>query len=158
MLRSKNLTGVLSQAVQENRQGSTIISSILVTPNGRLVASFHNSRPPPVPHAGNGTTTTDKQTAAPYNVDRTMRTKVYGLFASSTWSEYTKADAGCEWLSVRTDDALMVIHNVNLKQSGQNLLLVIVADPSTALGLMQKRATETVKVMEEGLEDFKVYE
>lgn len=157
MLRSKNLTGVLSQAVQENRPGSTIISSILVTTNGRLVASFHNSRPPPVPHAGNGTTN-DKQTAAPYNVDRTMRTKVYGLFASSTWSEYTKADAGCEWLSVRTDDALMVIHNVNLKHSGQNLLLVIVADPSTALGLMQKRATETVKVLEEGLEEFKVYE
>lgn len=157
MLRSKNLTGVLSQAVQENRQGSTIISSILVTPGGRLVASFHNSRPPPVPHPGHETTG-DTQTAAPYNVDRTMRTKVYGLFASSTWGEYTKADAGCEWLSVRTDDALMVIHNVNLKNSGQNLLLLIVADPSTALGLMQKRATETVKVLEDGLADFKVYE
>lgn len=157
MLRSKNLTNVLSQAVQENKQGSTVVSSILTTTSGRLVASFHNSRVPPTPH----TCHDEDDKEAPYNVDRSMKTKVYSLFASSVWGMYSKANwesDGTRWVSALTDDALLVVHNVTLAGSGQNLLLVVVADPSTALGLVQKKASETASVLEEGLSDFKVYD
>ncbi|CAN6623390.1 hypothetical protein TRVA0_009S01750 [Trichomonascus vanleenenianus] len=171
MLRSRNLTAVLSQAVQQDRQGSSIISSILITTNGRPVASFHNTRDPPKPHtasedeqgdvASTKSVTSSSSMASPYDVDRPMRTKVYGLFASALWDEYARAqDNGkeCKWISCTIDDGSLVIHPVYLKSSDQMLLLILVGDPCTALGLMERKAVQTVAVLEEGLKDYKVFD
>lgn len=161
MLKAKNLTGVLSQAVEHDKH-SSIVSSILITTSGRPVASFHSTTVPPSPHT--------EVAGRPYQVDRTMKTKVYGLFASAVWDEYTRSSNTengeteqtktttnlVKWTSVTTDDAMIVIYPLNLKTS--SLLLLIVAEPWTPLGVVVKKAQETASVLQDGLAEFKVYD
>lgn len=154
MLKSKNLASVLSQSIQDDHERpgstSTIISSILCTNNGRPIASTHNSN-------SLTTTTTSTNSTDPYSIDKSMKSKVYGLLGSQAWNEYSHANNNnCSWVAVSTSDAQLVIHPVNLADN--QLLLMIVADPSTALGILEKKAKETVVVLEEGLKGFKIYD
>uniref|UniRef100_A0A060T7M5 ARAD1B20658p n=1 Tax=Blastobotrys adeninivorans TaxID=409370 RepID=A0A060T7M5_BLAAD len=167
MLKSKNLQGVLSQAVQQDKKGSTIISCILTTTSGRPVTSFHNTRPPPVPHAHHvhheqhNRDESDEASSVssdsnPYKLDRVLKTKVYGLFAASLWEEYSNGSGGAKWTAVTTEDALLVVRPIEIKSD--KLLLLLVADPVTPLGLVVNKSKETAAVLEQGLYNFKVHD
>lgn len=126
----------------------------------------------------------------PYEVSRSMKTKVYALFASSAWQEYQRAgmghvtaasdakrDAGevedfqvnqesepsysnqHDWICFKTEDATQIlITPVNLQSTSSQLLLILVADEGCPLGMILKKSQETVKVLEEGLDKYRVYE
>lgn len=175
MLKYKNVNAVLAQSVQQqDTSGTTIISSILITPSGRPIAAYHHkSRVPPNPL--NVSLDNSEQFEHPYHVDREMRTKVYGLFASATWDEYMGAsplpwhaeeneDAESDkavmykWISVMTEDTLLVIRPVSLQTKGEYLLSILVSDATAALGIVRKKSEELTAVLEEGLREYKVYE
>lgn len=112
----------------------------------------------------------------PYNISRAMKTKIYALFASSAWKEYQQANINCEetkstslgskngqssaqneWIAVKTKNATSIlIKPVNLKSTESKLLLVLIADEECPLGFMLKKLHETVDVLEEGLDKYRV--
>lgn len=50
MLHSRNLSSVLAQSITPNTPpDKSIVSSILITPSGQPIASYHSKRPPPPP-------------------------------------------------------------------------------------------------------------
>lgn len=66
-----------------------------------------------------------------------------------------------DWISFMTDDSsasgvVIFIMSINLKTSGGQLLLVLVADGDCALGTITKKAEETATVLEEGLDTYKI--
>jgi hypothetical protein len=167
MLKYKNVVSILAQSVQQDYredaigplkcdedESTLIISSILITSSGRPISSFHNSREPPVPRHD------ASKSITPYHVDRPMKTKVYGLFAAAIWEEYSSRVVGAKpsWLAVETDDALFVIRPVPLKSSDQILLLILVADLQTPVGVVTMKAKATADALAQGLIDFKVYD
>lgn len=137
-----------------------------------------------------GTAAGSSEGSQPYQVSRSMKTKVYALFAFSAWQEYQRAGMGHvtaasdakrvagdvdqvqvdeeseqsysnqhDWICFKTEDAThMLITPVNLESTSSQLLLILVADEECPLGLILKKAQETVKVLEEGLDKYRVYE
>lgn len=186
MLKFRNLNGVLAQSVEnQNQDGidSSIISSILVTPSGDPVAAYHHSSQVPLYSSNISLETNMEQeqnheiskAETPYHVDRCMRTKVFGLLASSTWDEYSRgcilpwksspdaADMGNEdvrykWISVLTEDSLLVIRPIKLHTAGEYLLSIMVTESNAALGVICKKSEELVKILEVGLKEYKLYE
>lgn len=186
---------------------NSIVSSILITKSGQPVASYHTNRVPPPPHTVSvestpvlgpvssgsdhypasskntiSSTSSINETSHPYHVNRSMKTKVYALLASSIWNTYQKLDLDTngsapvelrrepgvedanfsnshDWICVKTEDATQIlIKPVNLPSTASQLLLVLVADEGCPLGLLLKKSQETVNVLEEGLHTYKVNE
>jgi hypothetical protein len=180
MLKFKNVNAVLAQSVQQqDTNGTTIISSILITPTGRPVAAYHHSSrvpPDPLNISFDGTADHDRQVETPYHVDRSMRTKVYGLLASTTWDEYSrgsilpwresktdsdsgsKSDLRYKWISVLTEDTLLVIRPIQLHTKEEYLLSILVTDSTSALGIVCKKSEELVGILEVGLKEYKLYD
>lgn len=122
--------------------------------------------------------------SSPFNVSRSGKTKVYTLFASSLWKEYLNAGLGTQikspylsksapespnnkaysnhhWISVITDDnsgpgTIIFIMQIKLPYSSEGLLLVLIADANYPQGLILKKAEETVVLLEEGLQNYKI--
>lgn len=200
----------------------SIVSSILITVSGQPVASYHTNRPPPPPHTirssirgddgidhtqshdqdtavfNSAASTTSKGSVSshnshPYQVNRTMKTKLYALFASQAWSKYQQAGMGHitaasdgkrqsdgdegpetpvegqegeqsyanqhDWICFKTEDATrLIITPVNLQSTSSQLLLIVVADDDCPLGLILRKSQETVKVLEEGLDKYRVFD
>lgn len=204
MLQSRNLSNVLSQVVhpQKAERQTSIYSSILITVSGQPIASYHAKRPveeangqAQPPHYEDASTINSsasghsKESAAQdksyrYNVNRTIKTKLYSLFASQAWSKYQQAGMGRistngdgkgseyspnsddrnyanqhDWICFRTDDATnLLITPVNLQSTSSQLLLVVVSHESCPLGIVLKKSQETVKVLEDGLDNYRVFE
>lgn len=166
MLKYQAISAVLAQTVEQDVQldatvqqieqylhhdATVVISSILATSNGQTVAAHHNTRIPPCPRNN-----MNEHGATPYFIDRNMKSKIYSLFAASVWQEYL-AQSTPNWMSVQTEDALFVIHLVQLKSLGEDsyMLLILVADRETPIGLVANKAKLTAQSLESGLAEYK---
>ena len=134
------------------------------------------------PNSTPGTNSYGSLKGQPYQITRVMKTKIYALFASSVWREYQEAGINFsssqsdqlktdsslsskdeiytnyhDWITVKTEDEInIVISPVNLKSTASQLLLILVADEECPLGFLLKKLQETVKVLEEGLDKYRV--
>lgn len=193
-------THISSLAVEDklSSQAADPISSRGRNSNG-VAASSNSSTTTTTTNTAN--TTTDP-TSTPYQVSRSMKTKLYALFASSAWQEYQRAGMGHvtaasdvkrgassavvtaeeveqqqiqvvvvgqeaaqsyynqhDWICFKTEDATQIlITPVNLQTTSSQLLLILVADGECPLGHILKKSQETVKVLEEGLDKYRVYD
>lgn len=211
---------IQSEKISDSEPRSSIVSSILITVSGLPIASYHANRTPSPPRTSRFSTLAHDESTAeavlgrghyehptlasasssnsagsssgtqPYEVSRSMKTKVYALFASSAWQEYQRAGMGHvtaasdakrdggevedfqvnqesepsysnqhDWICFKTEDATQIlITPVNLQSTSSQLLLILVADEGCPLGMILKKSQETVKVLEEGLDKYRVYE
>lgn len=181
MLQARNLSAVLAQSIHStnNNSPSQVFSSILCTSSGTPVASSHSSIPQilttrsqpgsysqlrsnstaSLTSASSSSTSSSLSTTSSmqYALNRPLKTKVYCLFASSLWTKYYRPRDKRSWVSVLTDDALLLILPVHLASSSLQLL-VLVAELGAPLGSLLRKAQETVRVLESGLQNYKIYD
>lgn len=115
--------------------------------------------------ASTSTSTASSSYSMQYALDRPLKTKVYCLFASSLWSKFYRPSNNSQgkrnWVSVITDEALLVILPVHsastsVSSSSSLQLLVLVAELGSPLGILLRKAQETVSVLEAGLQNYKI--
>lgn len=176
MLKHQAISALLAQSVEQDIQpdatleeieeylhhdATVVISSILTASSGQTLAAHHNTRIPPRPRNNlrdhTNPSSSPDSSFVPYTIDRPMKSNIYGLFAASVWQEYAQSDPN--WIMVQTADAMFVIHLVRLKSmessEGGYMLLSLVADRNTPLGLVCSRAKLTADALETGLADYK---
>lgn len=99
----------------------------------------------------------DRSREQGYKESRSQTSKSHKLDRNST----NKDSGDREWISFSTETcgdrgATIFILNLKLKESQQELLLILVSDADCPMGMVLKKARETAAVLEEGLSSYTV--